>query len=103
MDCANGASSRTAPSLFQRLECETDLIFCQPDGININTGCGSTHIEGLQEFVKENHLDVGFAYDGDAAGLAWFTGARLYGWRLVCTMGAVLLRGAPMLSSCELV
>ena len=43
------------------------------------------------------------AYDGDTAGFACFPGARLYGWRLVCTTGAVLLRGAPMLSSCELV
>ena len=66
VDCANGASSRTAPNLFQRLECETDLIFCQPDGININTGCGSTHMEALCKKVREGSYDLGVAFDGDA-------------------------------------
>lgn len=66
LDCANGSAFTIAKSVFDALGAETHVISNQPDGLNINTGCGSTHIEKLQQFVKENHLDVGFAYDGDA-------------------------------------
>ena len=66
VDCSNGASSATAPELFGRFRCFCDFIHREPDGVNINTDCGSTHIEGLQLYVREHHLDVGFAFDGDA-------------------------------------
>ena len=66
VDCSNGASSATAPELFGRFRCFCDFIHREPDGVNINRGAGSTHIDGLRRFVVENHLDVGFAYDGDA-------------------------------------
>lgn len=66
LDCANGASWNIAKSVFDALGAETHVINAQPDGTNINMNAGSTHIEGLQKFVVENGLDVGFAYDGDA-------------------------------------
>ena len=66
LDCANGSTWMIAKSVFEALGAETHVINNTPDGVNINTNCGSTHIEGLQKFVKENHLDVGFAFDGDA-------------------------------------
>ena len=65
-DCANGSASAIAKNVFDALGAETHVINNTPDGLNINTNCGSTHIEGLQKYVVENHLDVGFAYDGDA-------------------------------------
>ena len=66
LDCANGSSSAIAKSVFDALGAQTHVINNQPDGLNINTNCGSTHIEVLQKYVVENGLDVGFAYDGDA-------------------------------------
>ena len=66
LDCANGSASAIAKSVFDALGAKTYVISNDPDGTNINTNCGSTHIEALQQFVKEKHLDVGFAYDGDA-------------------------------------
>lgn len=66
LDCANGSSWMIAKSVFDALGAKTYVINNQPDGVNINTNCGSTHIEGLQKFVVENGLDVGFAFDGDA-------------------------------------
>ena len=66
LDCANGSASSVAKSVFDALGADTFVINNEPDGLNINTDCGSTHIGRLQAFVKENHLDVGFAYDGDA-------------------------------------
>lgn len=66
LDCANGSASAIAKNVFDALGAETHVINNTPDGLNINTNCGSTHIEGLQKYVLENHLDVGFAYDGDA-------------------------------------
>ncbi len=66
LDCANGSAFAIAKNVFDALGAETHVISNNPDGLNINTDCGSTHIGRLQEFVKENHLDVGFAYDGDA-------------------------------------
>ena len=66
LDCANGAAWSIAKSVFDALGAKTYVMNAEPDGYNINTDCGSTHIEHLQKFVVENGLDVGFAYDGDA-------------------------------------
>lgn len=66
LDCSNGSASAIAKSVFDALRAKTYVINNEPDGTNINTNCGSTHIEVLQKFVKEKGLDVGFAYDGDA-------------------------------------
>lgn len=66
LDCANGSASAIAKNVFDALGAETHVIHNEPNGLNINTNCGSTHIEVLQKFVKDKHLDVGFAYDGDA-------------------------------------
>lgn len=66
LDCANGSAYEIAKGVFDALGAKTYVINNHPDGTNINTNCGSTHIEVLQSFVKENKLDVGFAFDGDA-------------------------------------
>ncbi len=66
LDCSNGSTWQIARSVFDALGARTYVINDRPDGTNINMGCGSTHIEGLQKFVVENRLDCGFAFDGDA-------------------------------------
>ena len=66
LDLANGSASAIAKSVFDALGAKTYVINNEPDGVNINTNCGSTHIEVLQQYVRDNGLDVGFAYDGDA-------------------------------------
>ena len=66
LDCSNGSASSIAKSVFDALGAKTYVINNEPDGTNINRDCGSTHIEVLQEFVREKKLDVAFAYDGDA-------------------------------------
>ncbi len=66
LDCANGASWMIAKAVFDALGAQTVIIGDQPDGLNCNSGCGSTHMEKLQALVKEQKLDVGFAFDGDA-------------------------------------
>ncbi|MDF2537902.1 MAG: glmM [Herbinix sp.] len=66
LDLANGASTTVAKGVFDALGAKTFVINSDPNGTNINKDCGSTHIEVLRKFVIENHLDVGFAYDGDA-------------------------------------
>lgn len=66
LDCSNGSASAIAKSVFDALGAKTYVINNEPNGTNINTNCGSTHIEILQKFVKEKGLNVGFAYDGDA-------------------------------------
>lgn len=66
LDCANGSASAIAKNVFDALGAETHVIHSDPNGLNINTDCGSTHIGALQAFVKELGADVGFAYDGDA-------------------------------------
>ena len=65
IDCANGASWMIAKSVFGALGAKVMVIGDTPDGLNVNMGCGSTHIEKLCQMVKENHLDLGFAFDGD--------------------------------------
>ncbi len=66
LDCSNGSAFAIAKSVYDALGAKTYVINNEPDGTNINTNCGSTHIEVLQQFVKEKKLDVGFAFDGDA-------------------------------------
>ena len=66
LDCSNGSASNIAKSVFDALRAKTYVINNDPNGTNINTNCGSTHIEVLQKYVVDNGLDVGFAYDGDA-------------------------------------
>lgn len=66
LDCANGSAWNIAKSVFDALGAKTYVINAEPNGTNINSNAGSTHIEGLQEYVVQNGLDVGFAYDGDA-------------------------------------
>ena len=66
IDCANGSASATAHQLFGKLDANCRFINCEPDGVNINKGCGSTHIENLVEYVKEHRCQLGLAFDGDA-------------------------------------
>ncbi|MBQ6626588.1 MAG: phosphoglucosamine mutase [Ruminococcus sp.] len=66
LDCSNGSSSRTAEKLFTKLGAKVHMLFDSPDGVNINTNCGSTHMETLMQYVKDNKLDAGLAFDGDA-------------------------------------
>ena len=66
IDCANGSAWNIARTVFEALGAKTYVINAEPDGVNINRNAGSTHIEGLRRLVRDNHLDVGFAYDGDA-------------------------------------
>jgi len=65
-DCANGSASATAKALFEKLGVNCHMLSYEPDGININTDCGSTHLENLIAYVKKNKLDIGIAFDGDA-------------------------------------
>ena len=65
-DCANGSASATAAKIFGKLGAQVTILNDQPDGININENCGSTHIAALGEYVKKNGYDVGVAFDGDA-------------------------------------
>lgn len=66
LDCSNGSAFTIAKSVYDALGAKTYVINNEPDGTNINTNCGSTHIEVLQQYVKDKKLDVGFAFDGDA-------------------------------------
>ena len=66
IDCANGAACETAHELFTEIGADFDIFYNEPNGVNINLNCGSTHIEALHEIVKSGHYDIGFAFDGDA-------------------------------------
>ena len=66
LDCANGSTWQMAKSVFDALGADTYVTANHPDGLNVNVNCGSTHIENLRQLVLSNHLDVGFAFDGDA-------------------------------------
>lgn len=66
LDCSNGSTWAIAKSVFDALGAETYVINNSPDGCNVNRNCGSTHMEGLQQLVREKGLDIGFAFDGDA-------------------------------------
>ncbi|HEU4392734.1 MAG TPA: phosphoglucosamine mutase [Solirubrobacterales bacterium] len=65
LDCAHGATHRAGPAIFERLGAEIETIGAEPDGRNINAGCGSTHLEPLSERVKSSDAEIGFAFDGD--------------------------------------
>jgi phosphoglucosamine mutase len=65
LDCANGATYKVAPEIFRRLGAEVRVLADQPDGCNINDGCGSTHISALAQEMRSGHHDIGFAFDGD--------------------------------------
>ena len=65
MDCANGATAAIAPEVFRRKGAVVTPLFCEPNGLNINDGCGSTHMEALSDFVKNGQFDIGIAFDGD--------------------------------------
>ena len=66
IDCANGASCRTAETLFTELGAECHMLANEPNGVNVNDKCGSTHMEALMEYVKTHDVDAGIAFDGDA-------------------------------------
>ena len=66
LDCSNGSAWMIGRAVFEALGAKTYVTGAEPDGLNINVNCGSTHVEGLKRLVKEHHLDVGFAFDGDA-------------------------------------
>lgn len=66
LDCANGSASRTARQLFEGLGANCHVLSADPDGVNINNDCGSTHLENLRKYVLEHELDAGIAFDGDA-------------------------------------
>ncbi len=66
LDCANGAASDTAEKIFSHFGCECHVLSNTPDGVNINKDCGSTHLGALQNYVKENKMDLGLAFDGDS-------------------------------------
>lgn len=66
VDCANGASYSTAKRIFGKVNAEATFLNCEPDGTNVNRGCGSLHLDSLGKFVKENGFDIGVAFDGDA-------------------------------------
>lgn len=66
LDCSNGSSARTAEKLFTKLGAKVHMLFDEPDGVNINKDCGSTHINKLQSYVRKNNLACGLAFDGDA-------------------------------------
>jgi phosphoglucosamine mutase len=66
LDCSNGSSSRTAEKMFTKLGAKVHMLFDEPDGVNINKDCGSTHLSRLQSYVREHNLCCGLAFDGDA-------------------------------------
>jgi phosphoglucosamine mutase len=66
VDCANGAASEVGPEALRALGADVVAVFCEPDGVNINDGCGSTHMDQLRDLVREHRADAGVAFDGDA-------------------------------------
>jgi phosphoglucosamine mutase len=98
LDCANGATYRVAPEIFRRLGAEAETVGAEPDGRNINDGCGSTHVDQLAPRVAEGGFDVGFAFDGDGDRLLAVDreGAVVDGDELLA-LAALHLRGAGRL------
>jgi phosphoglucosamine mutase len=98
LDCANGATWRVAPEIFRRLGAEVDAVAAEPDGRNINAGCGSTHVAELAPRVTEGGYDMGFAFDGDGDRLLAVdrTGAVVDGDELMA-LAALHLRGRDRL------
>ena len=98
LDCANGATYQAAPEIFRRLGAEVDVFADQPDGRNINDGCGSTHLDGLRERVVAGGYELGFAFDGDGDRVLAVdgNGAVVDGDELVA-MAAIHLHGSDRL------
>jgi phosphoglucosamine mutase len=93
LDCANGATFRAAPEIFRRLGATVDVVADQPDGININRGCGSTHLDGVVERVSSGDYDAVFAFDGDGDRvLAVDRKGRIVDGDELLALGAVHLR-----------
>jgi len=98
LDCANGSTYRVAPEIFRRLGAEVTAVAVEPDGRNINAGCGSTHVEALAARVRDERFDVGFAFDGDGDRVLAVDrrGAVVDGDELIA-LAALYLRGARRL------
>ena len=90
VDCANGAASATAPDLFCRLPLHADFIFDKPDGVNINNGCGSTHMETLCQGVVEGKYELGIAFDGDRCLLVDEKGNIIDGDKVLAVCGRAM-------------
>lgn len=93
IDCAHGAASAVAPRLFEALGCQVVVLNAEPDGMNINVACGSTHPEGLQEAVRAEGARIGLAFDGDADRMLAVDeeGSLVDGDRILALCGADLL------------
>jgi phosphoglucosamine mutase len=99
LDCANGATYRAAPAIFRRLGAEVTALFSEPDGRNINDGCGSTHVERLAERMAAGGADIGFAFDGDGDRvLAVDAGGRVHDGDELIALAAGHLRQAGELA-----
>ncbi len=94
VDCANGASSTTIDRLMRLVECKAEIRFYEPDGVNINAGCGSTHLEQLKARVRKGDFDLGVAFDGDADRCLVVdeTGEELDGDRIMAVCAARMKR-----------
>lgn len=92
IDCANGACCETAPLAFEKLGASVTLLHHKPNGININDGCGSTHLESIAEYVKNNPVDIGLAFDGDGDRVLCVdeTGAEMDGDGILAVCGLAL-------------
>ncbi len=98
LDCANGAAYRAAPLTFERLGASVETVADEPDGRNINAGCGSTHLEVLAERIRGSDADIGFAFDGDADRvLAVDRNGRVHDGDELIALGARHLRAAGSL------
>ena len=97
-DCANGASARVAQELFPRLGCECGFIGTQQDGVSVNDGCGSTHLETLEAAVKQGGYDCGIAFDGDADRCLACdeNGAEIDGDKIMAICGAYMKRNGRL-------
>ena len=99
LDCAHGATHRAAPAIFERLGATIELIGAEPDGRNINAGCGSTHLEPLAELVASGEAEIGFAFDGDGDRmLAVDGGGRVHDGDELIALAArgMVARGEPI-------
>lgn len=101
LDCANGSAWMLAKSVFEALGAKVYAIGTSPDGLNINRGVGSTHIESLARYVRENHLDVGFAFDGDADRCIAIdeNGAVVNGDHIMYLLGTQLKRNGELVNN----